>query len=162
MEMNITGKTALITGGSSGIGLKTAKFLIREGVNIAITDKEDDEKLKHAKKELEKESKYDAEVMSKAADLTNNKDVIDLAGAVEEKFGGAHIVFHSAGARGAADDFLSLTDEDWMNTIEVDLMSAVRIARAFIPQMQKRNWGRMILVASENAFLVSLNLLPTL
>ena len=48
-----------------------------------------------------------------------------MADSVESQFGPAHIIFHSAGARGAADDFLKLTDEDWMQTIEIDLMDNV-------------------------------------
>ena len=152
MDLKITGKTALITGGDSGLGLETAKFLVREGVNIILSDKENGEKLKSAVEEVKKESKEGAEVTGMAADLANNDEVVDMADKIGEKFGGAHIIFHSAGARGAADDFLKLTDDDWMKTIEIDLMGAVRIARAFIPHMQQNKWGRMIMVSSENAF----------
>ncbi len=56
------------------------------------------------------------------------------------------------GARGAAGDFLELTDDDWHETIDVDLMGAVRICRAFIPQLKKKGWGRIVLIASENAY----------
>ncbi len=152
MDLKIKGKTALITGGDSGLGLETAKFLAREGVNVILSDKDGDQGLKEAIKEVEKESVDGCEVVGWPADISNNKEVISLAEKIEKKFGGAHIIFHAAGARGAADDFLKLTDDDWMKTIDIDLMGAVRVARAFIPQMQKLNWGRMIMVASENAF----------
>jgi len=152
MELNIKGKTALITGGDSGIGLETAKFLAREGANIVLSDKADGIELDDAVKEVEKEAKFGAIVISIAADISDYEKVKSLADKIESKFGGAHIIFHSAGARGTADDFLKLTDDDWMKTIEIDLMGAVRIARAFVPQMQKNKWGRMIMVASENAF----------
>lgn len=152
MDLNIKGKTALITGGDSGLGLETAKFLVKEGVNVILSDKDDGKELDKAVKEVEKHCVDGCKVVGKAADISKNKEVQKLAKEIEDEFGGAHIIFHSAGARGAADDFLKLTDDDWMETIEVDLMGAVRIARAFIPQMQKLNWGRMIMVASENAF----------
>lgn len=152
MNLKIKGKTALITGGDSGLGIETAKFLVREGVNVVLSDKEDGQELEEAVKQVEKEVEQGAKVMSIAADISNNREVLDLADRIESEFGGAHIIFHSAGARGAADDFLKLTDEDWMKTIEIDLMGAVRVARAFIPHMQKLKWGRMIMVSSENAF----------
>jgi NAD(P)-dependent dehydrogenase (short-subunit alcohol dehydrogenase family) len=152
MDLNIKGKTALITGGDSGIGLETAKYLAREGVNIILSDKEGNEDLNNAVKQVEKECLSGAKVMGIGADISKNEEVLELASKIEKEFGGAHIIFHSAGARGAADDFLKLTDDDWQKTIDIDLMGAVRVARAFIPQMQKLKWGRMIMVSSENAF----------
>jgi len=151
MDLKIKGKTALITGADSGIGLETAKFLARAGVNIILSDKDDGKELDEAKRKVESEATDGAKVVTMAADISINEEVIDMARRIDRDFGGVHIVFHSAGARGAADDFLKLTDEDWMKTIEIDLLGAVRIARAFIPQMQNNNWGRMVLVASENA-----------
>ncbi len=152
MDLGIKGKTALITGGDSGLGIETAKFLVREGVNVILSDKNNNKELKEAVKQVEKDCEKGAKVMGIAADISNNQAVLDLADKIDIEFGGANIIFHSAGARGAAGDFLKLTDDDWMQTIEVDLMGAVRIARAFIPHMQKLKWGRMIMVASENAF----------
>ena len=152
MDLKIKGKTALITGADSGIGMETAKFLAREGVNIILSDRKNNTDLKNAVKQVEKECNHGSKVMGIAADISKNEEVIAMAEKIDKEFGGAHIIFHAAGARGAADDFLKLTDDDWMKTIDVDLMGAVRVARAFIPQMQKLKWGRMILVASENAF----------
>ncbi len=152
MDLKIKGKTALITGGNSGLGFETAKFLVREGVNVILSDKLDDKGLKNAVKQVEKDCEKGAKVVGMAADISKIEEVKKLAEFVDKDFGGAHIIYHSAGARGAADDFLKLTDDDWMKTIEIDLMGAVRVAREFIPQMQKLKWGRMILVASENAF----------
>lgn len=152
MDLKIKGKTALVTGGDSGIGIETAKFLAREGVHVVLSDKKDGEELQNARKQVEKEAKEGAKVITIAADISDYKNVKDLADKVDKELGGAHIVFHSAGARGAAGDFLELSDEDWKNTIDIDLMGSVRVARAFIPHFQKLNWGRMIMVASENAF----------
>src|SRR5690606_10038197 len=76
---------------------------------------------------------------------------LELAKFCEEQFGGIDILVHCAGIRGAAGDFLTLTDEDWLESIDVDLMSGVRMCRAFLPQMLNKSWGRVVLIASENA-----------
>ncbi|MEH6408010.1 MAG: SDR family oxidoreductase [Leeuwenhoekiella sp.] len=150
MNLNIGERTAVITGGDSGIGLETAKLLIQEGVKIILTDIDLDS-LEEAKKKL-LETKSSAKVYIKEADLGDNQDVIKLAKFVEKEHGGTDILVNCAGARGAAGDFLELSDKDWYDTIDIDLMGAVRICRAFIPQMREKGWGRVVLIASENAF----------
>lgn len=150
MDLLIKGKTAVITGADSGIGFATAKLLAGEGVNIILNDKTDNE-LNKAAKEIKSYLKDDARIVPFTADLTKNEEVKKLAKLAEEEFGGADILVNCAGIRGAAGDFLTLSDEDWFNTIDIDLMGAVRVCRAFIPQMQKKGWGRIVLIASENA-----------
>jgi 3-oxoacyl-[acyl-carrier protein] reductase len=150
MDLKISGRTAVITGGDSGIGLATAKLLAAEGVNIVLSDKTDTA-LEDAAEEIRKEAAKNVRVLAITADLTKNKDVLQLAAKTKKEFDGADILVNCAGIRGAAGDFLQLSDEDWYNTIDIDLMGAVRVCRAFIPQMQKKNWGRIVLIASENA-----------
>ena len=150
MNFNIKGKVALITGGDSGIGLATAKLLAQEGAKIILNDIDQDD-LQKAQQEVQAITASKDDVLVIPADLTNNQAVLDMAQQVKEKMGGVDILVNCAGARGAAGDFLELSDEDWMETIDVDLMSAVRVCRAFIPQMQEKGWGRIVLIASENA-----------
>lgn len=150
MDLKIKNRTAVITGADSGIGLATAKLLAKEGVNIVLNDKTQ-EKLEKAVVEVKKDISDNNEVVTISADLTKDEEVKKLADQVKEKFGGADIVVNSAGIRGAAGDFLSLSDEDWFNTIDVDLMAAVRVCRVFIPQMKEKEWGRIVLISSENA-----------
>ncbi len=152
MDLGIKGRTALITGGDSGLGLATAKFLVREGTHVILSDKENGERLQEAVDMVKREARFSAQVSGLAANLAQPEEVNELAQRTAKDFGGAHIIFHSAGARGAAGNFLELTDEDWMQTIEIDLMGAVRVARAFVPQMLHHQWGRMVLVSSENAY----------
>ncbi|MGB7394723.1 MAG: SDR family oxidoreductase [Pricia sp.] len=151
MNLNIKGKTAIITGADSGIGKSTAHFLAAEGVNLILSEKEQDG-LDAIIESLKEKHGDGIKMAGIRADITVKKEVDELAAQVKKDFGGAHIVVNSAGARGAAGDFLSLSDDDWLETIQVDLMGAVRIARAFIPQMQELGWGRMIMISSENAF----------
>lgn len=150
MDLNIKEKVAVITGGDSGIGLETAKLLAKAGATIILTDLKE-ENLKAAVKEV-KAVVPDARVNWAVVDLTNNDNVLGFAEDVKRDFKGANIVINCAGARGAAGDFLSLSDEDWLETINTDLLGAVRLCRAFIPQLQQNGWGRVVLVASENAY----------
>ena len=150
MDLNIKGKVAVITGGDSGLGLATAKILAAEGAHIVLSDVKQ-ESLEKAAEEIRKHAP-DVKVLAVVADLTKNDSVLKLAEITEKEFGGTNILINCAGARGAAGDFLTLTDEDWQETIDTDLMGAVRICRAFIPQLQKSGWGRLVLVASENAY----------
>jgi len=150
MDLNIEGKVALITGGDSGLGLATAKILAAHGVKILLSDIKQ-EGLDEAEKELKADS-AGVTIKTVVADLADNESVLKLAAVAEQEFGGIDILINCAGARGAAGDFLTLTDDDWQETINTDLMGAVRVCRAFIPQLQKKGWGRVILIASENAY----------
>lgn len=151
MDLKIRGKIALITGADSGIGFNTAFLLAQEGASIIISDLDTD-KLIASKERLISLLGQEHPITAIAADVRNNDSVIALEKQVEEQYGRLDILVHCAGARGAADGFLNLTDDDWIKTIQVDLMGAVRICRAFIPQIIKHNWGRLVLVSSENAF----------
>lgn len=150
MKLGIEGKTAVITGGDSGIGLATAKILAAEGAHIVLSDINEDS-LNRAVEKV-KQQGGSSTIVGITADLGKNEQVMQLAEAVQQQFGGADILINCAGARGAAGDFLSLTDEDWQQTIDIDLLGAVRVCRAFIPQLQQKGWGRVVLVSSENAF----------
>ncbi len=148
MDLAFNGRLAVVTGADSGIGLRTAITLAAEGAKVIISDIEVDS-LQDAVKKV-KEEVQGAEVTHVAADLTNPDDVKKLLQTADEQ-GGAAVVAHLAGTRGAAGDFLELTDDGWMETLNVDLMSAVRVCRAFIPGMRERGYGRIVLTASENA-----------
>lgn len=151
MDFKIKGRTALITGGDSGIGLATAKLLAEEGVNIVITDI-NQQSLESAYREVIMRATGATTVTTRIADITKKQEVAQLAAYIDKEFGGIDILVNCAGARGNAGDFLGLSDEEWYDTIDLDLMGAVRICRAFIPQMQRKGWGRIVLIASENAF----------
>lgn len=146
MDFGIKGKVALITGADSGIGKATAKLLADEGVKIALLDKTS-EGFEPVIEEIQKIG----EVFGVTADLTNLEEVETAKQKIVDHFGTVHILVNCAGITGATKDFLQLTDGDWLETIEVDFMAAVRVCRAFIPLMQKEGWGRIVLISSEDA-----------
>ncbi|MDF9797514.1 3-oxoacyl-[acyl-carrier protein] reductase [Catalinimonas alkaloidigena] len=150
MNLQIEGKTAVITGADSGIGKATAIILAQEGVNIVVSDI-DQEELEKTAEDIRPYLVNGNQVTDIVADLKKISEVEQLAEKVKANHGGADIVAHCAGARGAAGNFLELTDDDWQETVDIDLMGAVRVSRAFIPQMQSKGWGRLILISSENA-----------
>lgn len=144
MELGIKGRVAVVTGGDSGIGLETARFLLRDGAKVVLSDK-DAAPLKKAAAGLS------GEVLAMAADLTKPDQVEALAKGARERFGAVDILVNAAGITGPTGIFHELDDEDWRLALEVDLMAAVRVCRAFIPAMAERGWGRVVLIGSEDA-----------
>lgn len=150
MDLQIEGRVAVVTGADSGIGLATAKLLVAEGCTVVLSDQKQDS-VDKVVPEVEQQAARGAKVVAIAADLSKKDAVDGFAAKIKQQFGKADMLAHFAGARGAAGDFLELSDDDWLETIQVDLMGAVRICRAFLPQMLEAGWGRILLTASENA-----------
>ncbi|WP_116083141.1 SDR family NAD(P)-dependent oxidoreductase [Tropicimonas sp. IMCC34011] len=144
MDLGIKGKTALITGGSGGMGREVARVLLGEGANIILSDLKQSD-VDDAVKEL-----GDDRVTGCAADLTAKDGFDDLAAHVKER-GGADILVHGAGITGAKGDPLEMTDEDYEEAWQIDFMSAVRLSRKIVPHMVEKGWGRVVFVTSENA-----------
>ncbi len=138
MDLKISGKSALITGGSGGFGMETAKLLRDEGVDITLTDVDEDA-LKEAAETLG--------VKYEVADLSTQSGVKALFDAVGTGF---DIWVHAAGVTGAKGDPLDMSEDDWDHAINIDFLSGVRMARHLCPAMISRKWGRVVFVASEN------------
>ncbi len=146
MELGIQGKVALITGGDSGMGRETAKILASEGVKIALLDKTTD-----ALQETADEIGKIGEVIAVSADLRNLSEVEAARDQIVDHYGTVDIIVNAAGITGATGDFLEIDDDAWLEALDVDLISAVRVCRTFIPVMQKSGWGRIVLITSEDA-----------
>jgi 3-oxoacyl-[acyl-carrier protein] reductase len=144
MDLGISGRVAVVTGGDSGIGLATARFLLAEGVKVVLSDMKQEDVEKAA-------ASLQGEVVCVAADLTRADQVEALATKANSAFGSVDILVHAAGITGPTGVFHTLTDDDWYKAIDTDFMAAVRVARAFIPSMAERGWGRVVLTASEDA-----------
>lgn len=145
MDLQLNGKTALVTGSTSGIGFAIAQRLAIEGANVVIAGRT--------------RAKLDAAVES-----------IRVAGGVHVR----GVLADAATAEGAAillkatpfvdilvnnlgiyeiKNFLDISDEEWLTYFEVNVLSGVRLARAYFPAMLENNWGRIIFISSESGFL---------
>jgi NAD(P)-dependent dehydrogenase (short-subunit alcohol dehydrogenase family) len=143
MDLNIAGRTALVTGADSGIGFGTARQLLAEGVRVAITDLDPD-RLRKAAAEL-------GDVVAVPADLTRPAEVTHLHSQVTADLGAPDILVHAAGITGAQGLFHEIDEDGWRRTLDTDFLSAVRVVRAFVGPMRERGWGRIVLIASEDA-----------
>lgn len=144
MEFGLNGKTALVTGGASGIGRETARYLIDEGADVILVDLDGD-KVARAADALGDKAR------ALQADLGATDQVRGLVQTVQERFNLPDIVVCAAGVTGATGHPLEMSDADWAEAWNVDFMSVVRTLRGFVPPMEKRGWGRVVIVCSENA-----------
>lgn len=140
--MELQGKTAVITGGASGIGLATATQLARSGVNLVLGDIED-ETLAH---EVENLRASGARVLGVPTDVTNEDDVIALRDAALGEFGAVHVVFNNAGVSSGAT--IGTPSTVWKWVIEVDLYGVIYGINAFLPLLMEQNEGHIVNTAS--------------
>lgn len=144
MDLGISGRTAVITGAAGGIGMETARVLLDDGARVLLTDIDESE-LNLTLNLLDGESDR---VRSVVADLTSQAGADKVRDATDWD---VDILVHTAGVTGAkGDPLLDITEEDWEHAWQTDFMSGVRVAKAFIPPMLDRGWGRVVFVTSEN------------
>lgn len=146
MDLGIKGRIALISGADSGMGKETARLLLEAGVRVALTDK-DGGTLDEAAAELAPLG----DVVAVTGDVTKVDDVAEIWRQVREKLGAPDIFVNAAGVTGATGDFLEVDDAGWLETLDINLMGAVRMCREAIPAMRERSWGRIVLFSSEDA-----------
>ncbi|MBR8311817.1 SDR family oxidoreductase [Burkholderia dolosa] len=142
MDLQLAGKTALVTGATAGIGLAIAKTLAREGVAVTVTGR-DPKKLQAAAAEIAADAPAGA-VATVVADLGS----ADGAAAVIDAQPDTDILINNLGYY-EAKAFADITDDDWLRMFDVNVMSGVRLSRHYFPRMLKRNWGRVIFMSSE-------------
>jgi NAD(P)-dependent dehydrogenase (short-subunit alcohol dehydrogenase family) len=141
MDYNLEGKLAFVTGATKGIGKATAALLLREGAEVIIHGRTA-ESVERAKEDLPSAHTVVGDLRDRAA---VEKIIEDVKG-----IGTVQILVNNAGIY-EAKAFQNITDEDWLRFFEVNVMSGVRLSRAFLPPMLLLNWGRIIFVSSESA-----------
>ncbi|HUV39080.1 MAG TPA: SDR family oxidoreductase [Planctomycetota bacterium] len=144
MELDLKGKVAVITGGSTGIGLAVAKGLAAEGVEVALCARTK-EKIEAAAAEVKKV--HGVRTLGMVADVTRPAEIDAFVARVEKDFGGADILINNAG-EGTGETVMDAPDERWQYYLDLLLMSAVRMSRSLVPSMRKRGGGVIINNAS--------------
>lgn len=143
MDLGIRGRTALVTGASTGIGRAIAEGLAREGARVMLAARSE-EPLQSA---VEAIRLAGGEADGHAADVTDPDAIARLMGAVRRRFGDPDILVVNAG--GPAPGIPSSVDDDaWARGFELTLMSAVRLSREAVPAMRAKRWGRIVNVTS--------------
>jgi NAD(P)-dependent dehydrogenase (short-subunit alcohol dehydrogenase family) len=147
VDLGISGRTALVTGGDSGIGWHTAQLLLAEGATVVLSDRHQDA-LDEAAQRLDAP---DGRLHAIAADLDSLEAIGQLRDAVTEAVGDIDILVQSAGVTGAQGLFHEIDDAGWVDTLTTDLLAPIRLTRAFLPALRAGGWGRIVYLASEDA-----------
>ena len=143
MDLKLNDKRAVISGSTKGIGFAIAKALAAEGAQVVVNGRRR-ESVDHAIAKI-RAANASAKLQGVAADLST-KDGVD---ALVRQVPDADIVVNNLGIF-ESKPFAEISDADWMKFFETNVMSGVRLSRAYLPGMLKRNWGRIIFISSES------------
>ena len=153
MDFELRGKRALVSGSTVGIGFAIAKALAAEGASVFVNGRSE-ERVAKAVAAIRAAAPADAEVQGIAADLGNAEGCAKLVQAVPE----VDILVNNLGIF-EAKPFAQITDADWLRFFEVNVLSGVRLSRAYMPGMLARNWGRILFISSESALQIPVEMI---
>ncbi len=145
---NLTGRAALVTGGSKGIGRAVARGYAEAGADVLISARHADA-LRAAAREIG--DGLSARVEYAVADMRDRAQVDQLAATARERLGRVDILFNNAGSN-RPQTLLETTDDAWDELLELNLTSCQRLARQLAPDMVARRWGRILYTSSILAF----------
>ncbi len=157
MDMGLSGKVALVTGGSDGIGKGVATSLCAEGAKVVICARRI-EVLESAAEEIRTATW--GEVTPVAADVTKQEDVENLFDVIAEKYGRLDILVNNAGTS-AANLFENVTDEVWRYDLELKLFGAIRCSNKAIPMMKAQGGGRIVNITTPGGKAPTAGSVPT-
>ncbi|MFM0093993.1 SDR family oxidoreductase [Paraburkholderia nemoris] len=133
IQIDLTGQVAVVTGGSSGIGLATAQLFLRAGASVAICGR-DSERLTQAEASLEAQFPQ-AQLLAQTCDVLDADEVAAFAQAVQARFGRTDMLVNNAG-QGRVSTFADTTDDAWREELDLKYFSVIRPTRAFLPMLR--------------------------
>jgi 3-oxoacyl-[acyl-carrier protein] reductase len=146
MNLELTGKTALITGASRGLGFASARALAAEGCSVCITAR-GEEGLRQAERDLREAARAGAGVKTVCADLATAAGVDEAVAKTVEALGGLDILVNNLGL-GGGKGLSDTMDAEWQEAFDFTLFPAIRASRLAVPLMRRRGGGVIIMVAS--------------
>ena len=143
MDLHLSGKTAVVTGASKGIGLAVTRALVGDGARVVAGAQSLDASLANG-----------TQVQPVTVDLSTPGGPARLIDEAVRTFGGLHILVNNVGAtRPRTGGFLSVSDEDWIATLTINFLAAVRTTRAALPHLVEGGGGTIVNICSVNAIL---------
>ena len=144
IDLDLTGKRALVTGASLGIGAAAVKMLAEHGADVVFCARSQD-----SVDQLASYESVSGSITGIVADMGNGPSTDSFLQQAEE-LGGCDLLVNNVGASPSR-NFLYMSYEDWHDLFELNLLSAVRCTRKFLPSMREKKWGRVVMVASAAA-----------
>jgi NAD(P)-dependent dehydrogenase (short-subunit alcohol dehydrogenase family) len=141
---DLSGRVALVTGGSKGLGAAMARAFATAGADVVICSRHEDE-LKAAAPGIA--DGLDVRVEWIAADIADRRQADALAESVRSRMGRVDILVNNAGMN-IPQSIDEIADEAWDRTLELNLSACMRLTRAFVPHMKERRWGRILYISS--------------
>jgi len=144
MDLQLTGKLALVTGSTAGIGIGIAKSLAAEGARVIVNGRTE-ARVREASARIQS-ANPDAKLIPLALDLST----AEAASEATHRYPELDILVNNLGVY-EPKPFEEIDDEDWHAIIETNFMSGVRLSRHYLPRMRGEDWGRIIFISSESA-----------
>ncbi|MEH1783538.1 SDR family NAD(P)-dependent oxidoreductase [Nostoc sp.] len=152
MDLKLHGKSALVSGSTAGIGLAIALGLAQEGASVIINGRSE-ERVAQAIAKIQ-QSTPDAKVSGVVADTGTASGVEQLF----QKVPHVDILINNLGIY-EPKTFFDITDKDWLNIFEVNVLSGVRLSRQYLQKQLEQNWGRIIFISSESAIQIPVEMI---
>ena len=148
----LKGRSAIVTGSTSGIGLGIARALATDGANVMLNGFGEPAEIERLRQGLAKE--LGVKVAFSGADISRPEQIYDLVRSATKEFGGVDILVNNAGIQHTA-PVETFPAERWDAIIAINLSSNFHAIQAVLPQMKRRNWGRIINIASAHGLVAS-------
>lgn len=148
--MKLTGRTAVITGASQGLGFEIAKIYLQEGANVMICARGED-KLRAAETELSAYVKQGARLMAMPADVSSPIEINTVVNAAIQAFGKLDILVANAGVYGTKGPIDEVDWDEWSRAIDINLKGTVLQCRAVLPHFKQQKYGKIIILSGGGA-----------
>jgi 3-hydroxybutyrate dehydrogenase len=148
----LQGKTAIVTGSTSGIGLGIAEALAAQGCNLMLNGFGDPGEIEKLREGLA--HRHRIEAAYGPADMSRPAEIRDLVAETARRFGGVDVLVNNAGIQHVA-KVVDFPEERWDAVISINLSAAFHAAKAALPHMMKRRWGRIVNIASAHGLVAS-------